>query len=185
VNAHLRQSALALLLPSRMALSCTFRSANMTIEVNVMRLSRRHGLVRVFFRLVRPTTRDMGQFSAKALSRSCYCWRRAPSCTYRSEDMCIEARVMRLSRRQSPAACLWRLLRPTTCLLRLVGRGSPKPRGTTSPTTDGARLTRLLPECGRQIRRRASSKRIYFTTGITGCTGHRRAPELDSPFVVI
>ena len=31
------------------------------------------------------------------------------------------------------------LLRPTTCLLRHVGHVSPKPRGTTSPTTEGAR----------------------------------------------
>ena len=44
-------------------------------------------LLRVFSRLVRPTTRNMGQFGAKVLSRSCYCWRRAPSCTYRSADM--------------------------------------------------------------------------------------------------
>ena len=74
------------------------------------------------------------------------------------------------------------LWRPTTFHLRLVCRGCPKPRGTTSPTTEGARLTRHLPECGRQSRRRASSKRIYFTTGCPGC---QRAPELDSSFVVI
>ena len=85
---------------------------------------------------------------------------------------------MRLSHRQGRAACLWRLdLSFESC-----GRGSPNPRGTTSPTTEGARLTRHLPECGRQIRHRASSKRIYFTTG---CSGRRRAPELDSSFVVL
>ena len=66
-------------------------------------------LLRVFFRLVRPTTRNMGQFGAKVLSHSCYCWRRAPRCTYRSADMSIEALVMRLSHRQGPAVCLWRL----------------------------------------------------------------------------
>ena len=106
-------------------------------------------LLRVFPRLVRPTTRNVGQFGAKVLSRSCYCWRRAPNCTYRSVDMSIEARVMRLSRRQGPAVCLWRLLRPSTCL---VGRWSPKPRGTTSPTTEGARPTHAIcPDAGDRL----------------------------------
>jgi len=105
--------------------------------------------LRVVFRLVRPTTHNIGHFSAKVLSCSCCCWRRAPSCTYRSEDMSIEARVMRLSRRQGPAACLWRLLRPTTCL---VGHWSPKPRGTTSPTTEGARPTQAVyPDAGDRL----------------------------------
>jgi len=105
-------------------------------------------LLRFFSRLMRPTTRNMGQLGAKVLSRSCYCWRRAPSCTHRSADMSIEALVIRLSRRQGPAACLWRLLRPTTCILCLVCRGSRNLRGTTSPTTEGARLTRHLPGMG-------------------------------------
>ena len=106
-------------------------------------------LLRVFFRLVRPTTRNISQFGSKVLSRSCYCWRRAPSCKYRSADMSIEARVMRLSCRQGPAACLWCLLRPTSCL---VGRWSPKPRGTTSPTTEGARPSHVIcPDAGDRL----------------------------------
>jgi len=137
---------------SRMAPNFIFRTANMTIEANVIRLSRRHGLAACFFRLVRPTTCNMGQFGAKVLLRSCYCWRRAPSCTYKSADMSIEARVMRLSHRQGPAACLWRLLCPTTCHLFLVGRGSPKPRGTTFPTTEGTRPTySICPNAGNRL----------------------------------
>jgi len=131
---------------SRMAPSCIFRSVNMTIEANVMRLSRRHGLAACFFPSCAPHNPHHGPIRCQSALAQLLsdCWRRAPRCAYRSADMSIEARVIRLSRRQGLAACLWRLLRPTTCLLRVVGRGSCKPRGTTSPTTEGARLTRHL-----------------------------------------
>jgi len=48
------------------------------------------------------------------LACCCCCCRRAPGGTFKSTEMSIEAHVMRLSRRQCPAACFWRLVRPTT-----------------------------------------------------------------------
>ena len=140
-------------------------------------------LLRVFFRLVRPTTRNISQFGSKVLSRSCYCWRRAPSCKYRSADMSIEARVMRLSRRQGPSCVFVAPLAPYDVSFASCGPLEPQATGHHVPHDGGrAANTRHLPGCGRQIRRPASSKRIYFTTS---CSGGRRAPELDSSIVVI
>ena len=94
--------------------SGTFRSADMSIEAHVIRLSRRQCPAACFLRPVRPTTRKKCQFSAKVLACCCYCCCRAPSGTFRGADTSIEARVMRLARRQCPAACFLRLVRPTT-----------------------------------------------------------------------
>jgi len=58
----------------------------------------------------------------------------------------------------------------------------PSPQGHATKTISTCSWVFFLPECWRQVRRRASSKRIYFTTD---CSGRRRAPELDSSFVVI
>jgi len=97
----------------RRAPRCTFRSADMSIEAHVMRLSRRQCPAACFCCLVRPTTREKCQFSAKVLACCCCCWRRAPSGIFRCADMSIEAHVMRFSRKQCPAACFLRLVRPT------------------------------------------------------------------------
>jgi len=71
--------------------SGTFRSADMSIEALMVRLSRRQCPAACFLRLVRPATRKKCQFGATLLVRCCCCWRRASSGTFRSADMRIEA----------------------------------------------------------------------------------------------
>jgi len=94
-------------------LRITFRSADMSIEAHVMRLSRRQCPAACFVRLGRPTTRQKCQFGAKVLTRCCCCCCRAPSCTFTSADMNIEAHVKRLCRQQCCTACF-------LCLVRLI-----------------------------------------------------------------
>ena len=108
---------------SRRAPSGTFRSANMSIEAHVMRLSCRQGPATCFFPSCASTASDTGELGAKVLLRSSYCWWRAPSCTCRSADMSPEAHVMRLPRRQCRAACFWRLLRQKTSKWGVVCKG--------------------------------------------------------------
>ena len=71
-------------------------------------------LLRVFWRLVRSTTRKKCQFSAKVLACCCCCSRRALSGTFGSANMSIEAHVKRLCRGQYYTECSWRLLRRIT-----------------------------------------------------------------------
>jgi len=71
----------------RRAPNGTFRSADISIEAHVMRLSRRQCLAAYFLRLMRPAIHQKCQFGAKVPARCCCCWRRAPSGTFRSADM--------------------------------------------------------------------------------------------------
>ena len=61
-----------------------------------------------------PTTLQKCQFGAKVLTRCCCCCLRAPTGTFTSADMSIEAHVKRLCRRQCCTACFWHLLRLIT-----------------------------------------------------------------------
>ena len=118
-----------------------------------------------------------------------------PNVLKQHAQSCFRTRATfsRLSRTTPPACTTCQTRRRCVALSReplasynvsfaSCGPCEPQTTGHHVPHDGGCALTRHLLECGRQTRRRASSKRIYFPTG---CSGRHRVPKLDSTFVVI